>query len=148
MALEAISNAVYHDAAKPVTKPRIETTTGQASSNTTINITELPTTSKVANISEPNKEQAYEQNQGQGSGTKEGLPTDQQIKDAISQVNDKLKPHRTRCEFSYHEETKRISIKVLDKETDEVIREIPPEQTLEMVQKAWELAGFLVDEKR
>jgi flagellar protein FlaG len=36
----------------------------------------------------------------------------------------------------------------MDRETEEVIREIPPEKTLEMIQKMWELAGFLIDEKR
>jgi flagellar protein FlaG len=35
-----------------------------------------------------------------------------------------------------------------DKERKEVIKEIPPEETLEMVEKMWELAGILVDEKR
>ena len=54
----------------------------------------------------------------------------------------------TKCEFSYHEETKRVSIKVIDAETEEVIREIPPEETLEMLSKMWELAGLMVDEKR
>lgn len=55
---------------------------------------------------------------------------------------------KTRCEFSYHEATKRVSIKVLDDDTGDVIREIPPEKSLEMVEKMWELAGILVDEKR
>ena len=56
--------------------------------------------------------------------------------------------NRTKCEFSYHEETKRVSIKVIDEDTKEVIREIPPEETLDMVQRVWELAGILVDERR
>ena len=54
----------------------------------------------------------------------------------------------TRCEFQYHEKTNRVSIKVIDKSTDEVVREIPPEKTLEMVEKMWELAGLFVDERR
>lgn len=74
--------------------------------------------------------------------------TARRIKDAIDQVNKKMKPTKTKCEFSYHEETKRVSIKVIDEETEEVIREIPPEETLEMLTKMWELAGLLVDEKR
>jgi flagellar protein FlaG len=55
---------------------------------------------------------------------------------------------QTRCEYSYHKETKRVSIKVIDKNTDKVIREIPPEKSLDMLQKMWEMAGILVDEKR
>lgn len=72
------------------------------------------------------------------------------VKEAVSQANNRLKQKHasTKCEFSYHEPTGRISIKVMDKETDEVIREIPPEETLEMVEKMWELAGIIVDEHR
>jgi flagellar protein FlaG len=55
---------------------------------------------------------------------------------------------RTFCEFAYNEDTKRVSIKLVDDETKEVIKEIPPEETLEMIAKMWELAGILVDERR
>jgi len=43
-------------------------------------------------------------------------------------------------QFSIHEETKEIMVKVLDTDTEEVIREIPPEKILDMVAKIWELA--------
>lgn len=152
MALEVLSNAVYHDAAKQPQAPRVETTTGSGNGAATINVTELPGTSRVAGTGQTGREQSNSQNgsqNGQGNGQKEGVASEQQIKAAISQANSKLRlPHRTSCEFSYHEETKRVSIKVLDNETQEVIREIPPEETLEMVQKMWELAGLIVDEKR
>jgi len=36
----------------------------------------------------------------------------------------------------------------LNADTDEVIREIPPEKSLDMLQKMLEMAGILVDEKR
>ena len=68
------------------------------------------------------------------------------VQDTVKKTNEAMKS--TRCEFSYHEKTHRVSIKVLDKETNEVIREIPPEKSLEMLQKMWEMAGILVDEKR
>jgi len=50
--------------------------------------------------------------------------------------------------FGIHEQTNRVTIKIVDKETKEVIKELPPEKTLDMIAKAWELAGLLVDEKR
>lgn len=56
--------------------------------------------------------------------------------------------NNTIAEFGYNEPTKRITIKIKDKETDEVIKEIPSDKALEMLAKAWELAGLLVDEKR
>ena len=70
------------------------------------------------------------------------------IKNAVEHANKTMRHAKTKCEFSYHEETKRVSIKVIDEETEEVIREIPPEETLEMISKMWELAGLMVDEKR
>ena len=47
-----------------------------------------------------------------------------------------------------HEKTNRITIKIVDKETKEIIKEFPPEKTLDMIAKVWEVAGLMVDEKR
>ena len=50
--------------------------------------------------------------------------------------------------FGIHEDTNRVTIKIVDKTSKKVIKELPPEKTLDMIAKAWELAGLLVDEKR
>ena len=55
---------------------------------------------------------------------------------------------KTEAVFGIHDETNRVTIKLVDKDTKKVIREIPPEKTLDMIAKVWELAGILVDEKR
>ena len=67
---------------------------------------------------------------------------------AIESANRRMRMQHTKCEFSYHETTKRVSIKVIDENTEEVIKEIPPEKTLEMIEKMWELAGIILDERR
>lgn len=90
---------------------------------------------------------------GKQDGMKEEENKDAQagtnsLKSIINDTNNKIKPTRTRCEFSYHKEINRVSIKVMDADTDDIIREIPPEETMEMLQKLWEVAGLLVDEKR
>lgn len=76
-----------------------------------------------------------------------GGPSKGTLESAFSGMNKKLKMQRTRCEYNYDEETKRVSIKVYDKDTDELVLEAPPEETLEAIKKAWELAGIIVDEK-
>ncbi len=68
--------------------------------------------------------------------------------EAIERANKKLSGVMAEFEFSIHEKTKQISVKVLNKETKEVIREIPPEQVLDLVAHLWEMAGIIVDEKR
>ena len=77
-------------------------------------------------------------------------PTDEEVKAAINQANKRSKAvfGHANAEFSYHEATKRISVKIVDQDTNEVIREIPPEETLDMISKMWELAGIMVDERR
>ena len=49
--------------------------------------------------------------------------------------------------FGVHEKTNRIMIKILDKDTKEILKEFPPEKTLDMIASIWEMAGILVDEK-
>ena len=51
-------------------------------------------------------------------------------------------------QFGIHELTNRVTIKIIDKDTKEVIKELPPEKTLDLIAKAWELAGIMVDERR
>ena len=70
----------------------------------------------------------------------------EQIRKAVEQINKKME--NSSAVFGFHEATNRITIKIVDKETKEVIKEFPPEKTLDMIAKAWELAGILVDEKR
>ncbi|AJS60365.1 flagellar protein FlaG [Paenibacillus sp. IHBB 10380] len=53
----------------------------------------------------------------------------------------------TTLEISVHEKTHAIMVKVLNKESGELIREVPPEKTLDLVAKMMEIAGILIDEK-
>ena len=90
----------------------------------------------------------------QKSGTDNGesnLAQQNEKKEAsIKELKDiqKVINRNTIAEFGYNEPTNRITIKIKDKDTDEVIKEIPSEKALEKLAKAWELAGILVDEKR
>jgi flagellar protein FlaG len=67
---------------------------------------------------------------------------------AIQRANKALQGRTTSFEFSIHEATKEIMVKVMDKDIGEVIRELPPEKVLDMVAKLWEMAGIIVDERR
>lgn len=70
-----------------------------------------------------------------------------QIKQAVDEANQRTKFTKKSFEYAFDDQTNRISITVRDQETDEVIREIPAEETLDMLAKIWELAGIVVDEK-
>jgi flagellar protein FlaG len=67
---------------------------------------------------------------------------------AIEKANKAISISNRKFEYSIHEKTKEIMIKVIDSDTNEIIREIPPEKILDMVAKMWEMAGLVVDERR
>lgn len=73
-------------------------------------------------------------------------PRNSQIRKAVDEVNKKAV--NSEAIFGIHEATNRVTIKIIDKDTKKVIKEIPPEKTLDMIAKVWELAGLMVDEKR
>lgn len=73
-------------------------------------------------------------------------PSNEQIHKAIEQLNKKMT--NSEAIFGIHEATNRVTIKIVDKETKEVIKELPPEKTLDMIARVWEMAGILVDERR
>lgn len=66
----------------------------------------------------------------------------------VQDANDQLKVYDRRLEFSIHDETHRIMVKVIDTTDDSVIREIPSEKALDMLAYAWKVSGILLDEKR
>ena len=71
----------------------------------------------------------------------------EKVMKAISEMNKKMTSN-TEAVFGIHEDTNRITIKLVDKTTKETIKELPPEKTLDMIAKVWELAGIMVDEKK
>ncbi|MBY0118836.1 flagellar protein FlaG [Paenibacillus sp. FSL L8-0435] len=72
---------------------------------------------------------------------------DEQLIKAIDRAVKALAGPTTTLEMSVHEKSRQILVKVLNKETGELIREIPPEKTLDLVAKMMEIAGIIVDEK-
>lgn len=84
-------------------------------------------------------------NNRENSKDEQSEATNEQIKRAVEDLNKKMK--HTSCEFGIHEATNRVTIKIVDNDTKEVIKEFPPEETLDMIVKVWEVAGLMVDEK-
>lgn len=70
-----------------------------------------------------------------------------QFIEAVEMANRDLVGVDKRFEFSIHEGTKKIMVKVINDETGDTIKEIPPEKILDMVAKMWELVGVLVDRR-
>ena len=71
----------------------------------------------------------------------------EKISKTIANINQKMTAN-TEAVFGFHDKTNRVTIKIVDKDTKKVVKEFPPEKTLDMIAKAWELAGIMVDERK
>ena len=143
MAIEPLSSAMTYQAqttqqAKPVQKTVVEDT--EVSTPEKVSAYDA-TTVKVA---ETEKQDSQSGQDGRYSNQQQA--NNEKIKKAVEQLNKNMS--HSEAVFGIHEETNRVTIKIVDKDTKEVIKELPPEKTLDMIAKAWELAGILVDEKR
>ena len=62
-------------------------------------------------------------------------------------LNDIAKSLNRSLDFSVHDGTKMVLVKVVDAETKEVIREVPGEQFLNFIDRMHDFLGLLVDEE-
>lgn len=109
---------------------------------------EVPTVDRTTNVIENPK---GKNNSAYGEKSQEqAAPTPEQQMEQIRKAVEKLNKNMSHSEavFGIHEETNRVTIKLIDKQSKEVIKELPPEKTLDMIARVWEMAGILVDEKR
>lgn len=119
-------------------QPRIENASNQTAATEIAHKTMDMSTKKTED--NPDSEGRGHQNQAHTSQQNE------KIKKAIEDINKKAM--NSEAIFGIHEETNRVTIKIVDRSTKEVIKELPPEKTLDMIAKVWELAGLMVDERR
>ncbi|PYI51182.1 flagellar protein FlaG [Paenibacillus flagellatus] len=73
--------------------------------------------------------------------------SEEQLIRAIDKAVKAVQGTATVLDFSVHKSTNQIMVKVLERDTGRVIREIPPEKMLDFVAKLCEMAGILVDKK-
>ena len=79
------------------------------------------------------------------SQAKQTISENSQIRKAVDEINKKA--HNSEAVFGIHDATNRVTIKIVDKDPKKVLKEYPPEKTLDMIAKVWEMAGLLVDKK-
>ncbi|MBW9154971.1 flagellar protein FlaG [Clostridium tagluense] len=70
-----------------------------------------------------------------------------EVKNAVNKINKFLAGEGTHVQYEKHDVLNQMIIKVIDNNTNEVIKEIPSRKILDMVAKMCEMAGILVDKK-
>ena len=75
-------------------------------------------------------------------------PNSRQLQEAVSKLNDHTQSISRKLSFSIEESTGRTVIKVYDAETDELIRQIPPEETMRLAEVIEEQGNNLFIQER
>jgi len=136
MAIESI-NTMMTAQAQPV----------QNASNSTkpaVEYTEVSMADKGPKVDNATK--IVEKSEGKDESYTDREPSREMLHKAVDDLNKKMS--NSEVQYGFHEATNRVTIKIVDKESKKVIKELPPEKTLDLIAKAWELAGIMVDERR
>ncbi|WP_456392061.1 flagellar protein FlaG [Persephonella sp.] len=91
-------------------------------------------------------QQEQSQQQIQKQEQRQAVPQEV-LKEAINNLNKKLEMLNSQLKVETDEDTGMRVIKIVDKETNEVIRQIPPEVMLKIAKYLDEVAGLLFNEK-
>jgi uncharacterized FlaG/YvyC family protein len=78
---------------------------------------------------------------------RDGEISESTISRYVNAVNEALSPSFFRLNFNIHEDTNMAMIQVIDVNTDEILREIPPESRLDIMARIQEFSGLLFDER-
>ena len=127
------------------TKPVVQVERNTGEGNPSVTVQEAQKIDKSLNVVQDSQQKNSFSDQNMKEQQQQ-QPSNEQIKKAVEQMNKNM--FNSEAVFGIHEGTNRVTIKIVDKDTKEVIKELPPEKTLDMIAKVWEMAGILVDERR
>lgn len=86
-------------------------------------------------------------NETQVTSLDQSEETKVKLQEAVSAMNEILETNDNTSRFKYHEGLDRYYVTVVDKNTDEVVKEIPPKKLLDAFYEMQKMVGMIVDEK-
>ena len=113
----------------------------------TVNIVSSGDYYDVSNMKSENKVVSQEIKRDNINNKKEKQVSTVELNSAVDKANKVLFKNNSHLQFRIHEKTNEVMVKIIDDETGDVLKEIPPEKMLDFVAKLWEIAGILVDKK-
>ena len=138
--VESIGAGVSSAAAAPA-QPVVAASSGQTAPVAVEGVSETSTQTQFGT----QQQQTGEQQVTQDSANKAAEPED--LKFVSESMNHFMKLMNADLQFSVHEKTHRVMVKLVDESTKEVLKEFPPEEFLDMIAKIQEYVGMLVDKK-
>jgi flagellar protein FlaG len=70
-----------------------------------------------------------------------------ELQKLTEELNKALNPLNTTLKFHFNDKVDELMVKVVDTKSDKVIREYPPKEALDLMEKMREVVGLLFDKK-
>ena len=143
VAIEPISSVMTFQAqGSVVQKPQAPVQSEKPENSSASNTAAVEYVDKTTSVVENAREKGQSNNGEQGQDQQ---AYHEKVRKAVETLNRKMS--NSEAVFGFHDDTNRVTIKIVDKSTKEVIKELPPEKTLDMIARVWEMAGILIDER-
>ena len=81
----------------------------------------------------------------EANAQKKEEPKEEDMQEMIKELNELMSRINCNLEFSYHKEVNVMSVKMIDKSTHEVIKELPPEEMIDNMIQAKDWIGAFLD---
>ena len=81
----------------------------------------------------------------EASAQKKEEPNEEDMQQMMKELNELMSRINCNLEFSYHKEVNVMSVKMIDKATNEVIKELPPEEMIDNMIQAKDWIGAFLD---
>lgn len=143
VAIEPISSVMTFQAQGNVVQKPQAPAQAEKPENSTDSTQAVEYVDKTTSVVENSQEKGQADN---GDQSKDQQAYHEKVRKAVETLNKRMA--NSEAVFGIHEDTNRVTIKIVDKNTKEVIKELPPEKTLDMIARVWEMAGILIDERR
>ena len=108
-----------------------------ASLSDTIGKTGSASTANISTVEQTQQAQTLDNNE----------ETKVKAQEAITKMNEMLEVNNSTSKFLYHEGLERYYVTVVNRQTEEVIKEIPPKKLLDAFYEMQKMLGMIVDEK-
>ena len=125
------------------------------SSNSSVDTTQLRSTSNVSSDSkmvvatQQGSEQVAQKKitEAVSQQLDNSEETKKKVQEAVGKMNEMLEVTNSTSKFMYHDGLERYYVTVVDRETEEVVKEIPPKKLLDSFYEMQKMLGMIVDEK-
>lgn len=75
----------------------------------------------------------------------QGKPTEQAIQTAVNKLNEFMEYSQRNSKFIFHQDLERYYVEVVDAQSQEVIKEVPPKELLDAYYEMQKLVGKIFD---